>query len=91
MDMELNEQQQQALDLRSDDPPRVTDPRTGECYVLIRAEVYNRLKALLYDDGSPSDEEKRRQLAESGERAGWADPEMDVYDNYDNNRKLLWP
>jgi hypothetical protein len=51
--------------------------------------VYDRIKALLYDDGLPTDEEKRRQLAPSGERAGWTDPAMDVYDNYDENRKLL--
>jgi hypothetical protein len=33
-------------------------------------------------------EEKRRfQLAEFGRRAGWDDPEMDVYDDLDPRRK----
>jgi hypothetical protein len=91
MTLELNEPQQQALDVQSEEPLRLVDPRTQECYVLVKAEVFDRLKQLLYDDTPPSDEEKRRQLAASGERAGWADPEMDVYDNYNENRKKLWP
>jgi hypothetical protein len=91
MSMELTEQQQHALDSRDEDPPRIIDPRTKDCYVLVRADVFDRLKAMLYDDEALSDDEKRRQLAASGERAGWADPEMDVYDNYDENRKKLWP
>jgi hypothetical protein len=91
MSIELNEQQQHALDTVRDEPPRLVDPRTNESYVLVRADVYDRLRALLVDNDLPSDEEKRRQLAASGERAGWADPEMDVYDNYDENRKRLWP
>jgi hypothetical protein len=88
MSMELTEQQQQALDSQNEDPPRIIDPRTQECYVLVRAEVFDRLKAMLYDDGPPSDEEKSRQLAASGERAGWADPEMDVYNNYKASLEL---
>jgi hypothetical protein len=52
-------------------------------------DLDNRIKTLLYDDGLPTDEEKRRQLAAAGERAGWTDPGMDVYDNYDENRNLL--
>jgi hypothetical protein len=91
MTLELNEQQQHALDAQSEEPLRLMDPRTKEWYVLVKAEVFDRLKQLLYDDTPPSDEEKRRQLAASGERAGWADPEMDIYDNYDENHKKLWP
>ena len=91
MSIELTEPLQQALDAATGEPLRVVDPRTQECYVLLRAEVYDRLKALVYDDSPPSEEERRRQLAASGERAGWTDPEMDVYDNYDENRKRLCP
>ena len=90
MTLELTAAQQQALDARGAEPLRLVDPRTQECYVLVPAGAYDRVKALLYDDSPPSDEEKRRQLAASGERAGWTDPEMDVYDNYDENRKQLW-
>ena len=61
----------------------LTDPETEQEYVLLRADVYERLRRLVYDDTPPSDEEKRGQLAESGSRAGWDDPEMNVYDDYD--------
>jgi hypothetical protein len=42
----------------------------------------------VYDDSPPSLEEMREQLARSGCRAGWTDPEMDVYDRHeDDSRK----
>lgn len=53
-----------------------------EC-VVIRADVFDRLHNLLLEE--PSAEEMRAQLAESGRRAGWFEPEMDAYDNYDEN------
>ena len=51
--------------------------------------MYDRLKKLVMDDGDWTPEEQLRLLADSGKRAGWDDPEMDVYDNYDENRKKL--
>jgi hypothetical protein len=47
--IELTEQEQQALDTSSE-PPRLIDPRTNAAYVLVRAEVYERLRGLLDDD-----------------------------------------
>ena len=46
--LELTEQQQQALDASPE--PRLRDPRTGIAYVLVRADVYERLRALLGED-----------------------------------------
>lgn len=89
MSIELTEPLQQALDASHDEPLRVVDPRTQESYVLVPAVLYERLKSLLYDDSLPAQEERDRQLAESGERAGWTDAAMDVYDDYDENRKKL--
>jgi len=53
-----------------------------ECVVL-RADVYDRLKHLAYDAGDCTDEELRRLLARSAEANGWNEPEMDAYDAYD--------
>jgi hypothetical protein len=89
--IELTNQQRQELKQTTASEIRVADPETGQEYVLIRADVYERLKRLLYDDGDWTPEEQLRLLAESGKRAGWDDPEMDVYDNYDENRRQLWP
>jgi hypothetical protein len=88
-DMELTEEQRRKVCEVNGDPIMLTDPETQQEYVLLRADVYERLKRLVYDDSPPTDEEKRRQLAESGKRAGWDDPKMAVYDNYDENLKKL--
>lgn len=45
--IELNEEQRQEL---SRPEPVVVDPLTRETYVLVRQEVYDRLKALMEDD-----------------------------------------
>ena len=51
--IELTEQQQQEL---AGPEPRAIDPRTGETYVLVRKETYERLKALLALDNYDPDE-----------------------------------
>ena len=61
------------------------------------AELLEKCKATLEQDlplrrlELSGDEEKRIQLAQSGKRAGWDDPDMDIYDNYDENRTRLCP
>jgi hypothetical protein len=46
--VELTEQQRQ--ELIGADCPKVLDPTTGKTYVLVQAEVYERLKGLLEDE-----------------------------------------
>ena len=48
-------------------PAQVHDPRTNQTYVLVPADVYERMRALL--DGYTK-------------RAGWDDPELDDYEIY---------
>ena len=90
MPVQLTDEQRRLLFESADTPPTVVDPLTETSYVLVRAEVYERIKELLYDDGDWTPEEQLRLLADSGKRAGWDDPEMDVYDQYDENLKKLW-
>jgi hypothetical protein len=87
--IELTEEQRQEL-RHCTGTVRLRDPKEDRDYVILPAEVYDRLKSLLYDDGDWSPEEQLRLLAESGKRSGWDDPEMDVYDNYDENKKRLY-
>ena len=47
--IELNQDQQQALD-GQEQPPIAVDPRTKQEYLLIRREVYERMHDLLSDD-----------------------------------------
>jgi hypothetical protein len=87
--IELTQEQRHAL--AGAESPVILDPETKQSYVLVRKEVFDRIKDLLYDDSAWTFDEQLRLLAESGARAGWDAPEMDVYENYDENRKKLCP
>ena len=63
--IELTDEQRQELDQPG--PARVRDPKTNETYVLVRADVYERMRAVI--DGYTR-------------RAGWDDPALDVYEKY---------
>jgi hypothetical protein len=67
MTIELTEQQRRAVAQAGDSPPTVTDPETGTGYVLIRADVYAKLRAIV--DGI-------------AKRAGWDDPALNEYERY---------
>ncbi len=78
--IELSQDQRQELD--SADIVRAKDPQTGKIYILVSEEVYERLQALLVPERVPL-AEQRAILHAAGLRAGWDDPEMDVYDRED--------
>lgn len=61
--IELTEQQLKAMD--ADPEPRLLDPRTKKTYVLVGAEVYDRLQRLLCQD----DDLDMNQVAVLVERA----------------------
>ena len=67
MSIPLTEEQQRALDAPGDELVRLVDPRTNETYVLVKEDVFARLRQVV--DG----------FARS---AGWDDPELDVYEQY---------
>ena len=46
--VKLTEEQQHALDVNLE--PRLLDPRTNKAYVLVGAELYERMRGLLADD-----------------------------------------
>jgi len=81
MTLPLNDEQASAVATNPDEPVRLVDPKTREVFVLLRADDYERVRALLGEDFVIQDSYPA-QFA-SALRAGWADPEMDDYDNYD--------
>ena len=89
--IELTEEQRQQVRQANGVEVRFRDPEAGREYVILPAETWDRLRTLLYDEGDWTPEEQLRLLAESGKRAGWDDPEMDIYNNYDENHKKLCP
>ncbi len=63
-------------------PVRVMVPEQSRAFVLVQADVYERLKSLFEAD-PVTEHERRFQLQAFGKRAGWDDPEMDIYDDLD--------
>jgi hypothetical protein len=66
-------------------PVQVSDPSQQANFVLVRADVYQRFKALFETD-PVTKEERFFQFQQFGRRAGWDDPAMDVYDDLDPRR-----
>lgn len=56
MTPELSPELQQALSAAPEVPLEVIDPVTQQAYVLVRAEVYQRIQALLGDEGDVAGE-----------------------------------
>ena len=78
----LTPELRQAVDAAGEQPVPIIDPETNQRYVLLRAEVYERLH-VLFDQGPLSQQEQRYLLQEAGKRAGWDDPAMDIYNDLD--------
>ncbi len=79
MATDLSPEQRQALEATHGTPIEIVDARSNERFVLIRAEMYERLKSVL-DFGEPTEAEKKAQLQVWGKRAGWEDPKASVFD-----------
>ena len=80
--IELNDEQRQAVSEYPDEPLRLMDATTQQAYVLVQAEVYDRLKGLLYEDGEYPTSESYPLVDEVLAKEGWDDPIMDVYDDF---------
>src|SRR5689334_20686205 len=76
--IELTEQQLQAMEVPEAHPPRLVNPRTGETFVLLRLDEYERLQEDEYDDSPWTRDELQALAWEAGRHAGWED--MDEYD-----------
>ncbi len=59
----------------------------GKSFVLIRRDLYDRLKHVLgYDDSELTPEEMSRAAWEAGRSIGWDEPGMEIYDDYEKHR-----
>lgn len=86
--IKLTLEQGQAIAKQGEVPPRALDWGTQTTYVLIREEVYDRMKALF------AEEEDNRffnamhpHVMEVFGNEGWNDPAMDVYNELDPRRQ----
>ena len=68
-----------AVDQSGESPVQLTDPETNSVYVLLRADVYERMRAMCEDfhvrDMYP-------MMNELADREGWSDPALDIYNKY---------
>jgi PHD/YefM family antitoxin component YafN of YafNO toxin-antitoxin module len=85
MILTLSDQQREAIEQGSS-PLYVTNPQNQARYVLLPAEEYERIRALLDEDDF--DIRETYALQEKVARAeGWDDPELDVYNIYRRDHK----
>lgn len=80
-----SDEQQREIARGGNGPIRVIHPTTHKEYVLLAAELFDRVKSIFDDDQFGVIDSYAAQSAAAG-GAGWDDPEMDVYDSYDAHR-----
>ena len=86
MTIRLTESQWANIVQGNEVPVRVSDPAQMATFVLVQAEVYERFKSLFEEDPT-TEQERLFQIEQFGKRAGWDDPEMDVYNDLDPRGK----
>jgi hypothetical protein len=87
MTTNLSDDLRQAIEKGDGSPVHLVDAATNVHYVLMRAEQYENLKALFVEDEEFDPRELYPLMARSAAAAGWDDPEMDVYNDYDAHKK----
>lgn len=85
MSLLLTEEQRRALQRPNGEAVRLIDPDTNDEYVLVPADVYARLRNLLYDD-SDLDPRRGYALADEVMKEDWDDSKMAEYDRYEEHR-----
>jgi len=86
MSLELTEEERREVRQADRNPVRLTDPETRQEYVLLPADVYDRLKSLLYDDRD-FDPAMGYALADEVMKEDWDDPKMAEYDRYEEHKR----
>jgi hypothetical protein len=87
--IELTQEQRQRLD--SGLAVDVTDPQSAAHYVVLRKDVFDRVRNWLYDDSAWTEDELRSQLARSFKENGWEEAGMEDYDRYDEELRRRCP
>jgi hypothetical protein len=81
----LTPEMREALLQRAGEPVTVEDDQTHVHYVLLPLNVYQRVRTIFGDESFDVLDSYAAQSAVAG-AAGWDDPAMAVYDDYDSHR-----
>jgi hypothetical protein len=87
--IELTQDQRQQLETGK--PVDVVDSETERPYVLLRKDLFEKLRQLLDSRSEWTEEELRSLLAHSYQGNGWDEPEMDAYDRYEEELRKRCP
>ncbi len=79
--IQLTQQQHMELEATSGEPIRAVDPENSAEYVLVRADVYDRLRKIFTEQDSLWSQGAHAAAMEVFARDGWDDPQMDVYNS----------
>lgn len=79
--IEFTEEQRQQLERGK--AVYTIDSQTSQRYVVLRQDVYERARLVVFDDSDWTEDELRQQLARSADDNGWNEVGMDAYDRYD--------
>ena len=81
----LTPEMREALQQTAGQPVTVEDDQTHRHYVLLPLSLYQRVQLLFGDETFDVADTYAAQSAVAG-AAGWDDPGMEVYDDYDSHR-----
>ena len=86
MSLAISPELRRALASRPGEPVELIDEVSRERFVLLPAEQFDRIKALLTTDEFDIRETYAAQSAALA-AAGWDDPALDIYNDYDAHRQ----
>lgn len=82
----LTDEMRQALSEHPEQPVYVVDAATKQAYVLVPSGKYQKVKALLFEDGQPNPDEFL-PLAHDALKEDWDAPGMEAYQEYDRHHQ----
>ena len=86
MSITLSAEQRQAIAAHPGEPVELVDEVSQARFILLPAEQFERIKTLLSSDDFDVRETYAAQSAALA-AAGWDDPALDIYNDYDAHRK----
>jgi hypothetical protein len=87
MTTKLPDDLRQAIEKLGGSPVHLVDAATNVHYVLMRADQYENLSALIADGEDFNPRELYPLAAQAAASAGWDDPDLDAYNDYDAHKK----
>jgi hypothetical protein len=87
MTTNLPDDLRQAIEKEGGSPVHIVDAATNVHYVLMRAEQYDNLSGSFASDEKFDARDFYPLIAKSAASAGWDDPDMDAYNDYDAHKR----